>query len=405
MSDICNMTLYKIGTNVCVAGESCYFRDLDEKKLEVGEKHDTNKCYGLNFVSPHLLTDEKTGTTYTVGSSFLTGLKYNFVKIPAMTGKPTTKDILKKAQVFASISSQVNTLLSMHHSFGMTSRFLVFVEQPYVLNVTKILGGVLTKGQCFLDWLEWRGDLTNRFYLIDKETGKVHKTEVVTEDPFMFTHFINCYEEDNQVVVDLLCFDNGDFFEANFLKNLLATNKSIQDTNYAKAQRFVIPLIDQIGDVPEGQEQVTLQCTSASAMRHGKKLVLKPEALTKKGLELPCLNKSFIGKKYKYFYCTGNTSPEGYFENSVIKMDLETKTLKVWQGSEYCFAGEPIFIRNPDANDDDEDNGVILTVVVDSRKESNDYLLFIDAKTFKEIGRATFNGSIPFLIHGLYIPS
>jgi carotenoid cleavage dioxygenase-like enzyme len=163
--------------------------------------------------------------------------------------------------------------------------------------------------------------------------------------------------------------------------------------------------VDNISDVPEGKELVTLDCSSASAVRQGKKIVLKPEALTKKGLELPCLNKMFIGKKYRYFYCTGNTSPKGYFENSLVKMDLETKTLKIWQGNEHCFAGEPVFIQNPDANENDEDNGVVLTIVVDSRKGSNDFLLFLDAKTFTEIGRAKFNASIPFLIHGLYLPS
>lgn len=124
MTDNHQMQLYQIGTNLCVSGESCFFRDVDKTTLQLGDKHDTNKCFGLNFVSPHLLTDE-TGTTYTVGSSFITGLKYNFVKIPPFTGKPTTKEMLKTSEIIASISSQVSTLLSMHHSFGMTSNYLV----------------------------------------------------------------------------------------------------------------------------------------------------------------------------------------------------------------------------------------------------------------------------------------
>lgn len=404
MSDNHNMMLYKIGTNLCVAGESCFFRDIDEISLQLGEKHDTNKCYGLNFVSPHLLTDTD-GTIYTVGSSFLTGLKYNFVKIPAMSGKPTTKEILKKSQVIASISSQVTTLLSMHHSFGMTNRYLVFIEQPFVLNVTKILGGVLSKGQSFMDWMEWRGELRNKFYLIDKQTGKVVNSDAVTvtDEPFMFTHLINCYEQGDTVVCDLLRYDNGDFFEGNYLRNLLS-NGPARDTNYARAERFVIPVLGNVTQVPENKELISLPETSASAVRVGKKIVVKPEALTKKGLELPCLNKAFLGRKYQYFYCTGNTSPEGYFENTLVKMDLDKKMLSQWHGSPHCFPGEPIFIPNPDANENDEDNGIVMSVVVNSRKGNSDYLVFLDAKTFREIGRANFSQNIPLLVHGLYLP-
>lgn len=77
MSDNHNMAMYNLGTNLCVAGESCFFRELDPKTLQLGStKFDTNKCFGLNFTCPHPITDE-TGTTYTVGSSFITGLKYN----------------------------------------------------------------------------------------------------------------------------------------------------------------------------------------------------------------------------------------------------------------------------------------------------------------------------------------
>lgn len=278
------------------------------------------------------------------------------------------------------------------------------MEQPYVLNVTKILGGILTKGQCFMDWLEWRGELRNRFYLIDKQSGKVHKTDFVTQDPFMFTHFINCYEDDGHVVCDMLAFDNGDFFDANNVKKLLS-NDPIRDSNFARAERFVIPLLENANDIIDQKELVTLEYTTASVMKMGKKFVMKPEILTTKGLELPCLNKKFIGKKYKFFYVTGNTSPCGYFENSLVKMDLETKELKVWQGSTEEYPGEPMFIPNPSANEDDEDNGVILSVVINSRMEEKDYLLFVDSKTFKEIGRANFSQSkVPFLIHGIYLP-
>ncbi|ODN00667.1 Beta,beta-carotene 9',10'-oxygenase [Orchesella cincta] len=403
MSDNHNMAMYNLGTNLCVAGESCFFREFDYKTLQLGTKFDTNKCYGLNFTCPHPITDE-TGTTYTIGSSFITGLKYNFVKIPPMTGKPSTKEVLKKAKIFATISSQVTSMLSMHHSFGITKNYVVFIEQPYVLNVTKILGGVLTKGQCFFDWLEWRPELRNKFYLIEKETGKVLKTEVVSQEPFMFLHMSNCYEEDNQVVVDLVRFDNGDFFDANFIQKILSDRHQME-SEFASVERFVIPLVDNVSSLQEGKELVSLGYTTASAVRKGKQIILSPEIFSKKGLELPFVNKTFLGKKYRYVYATGNTAPPGFYENTLVKIDLETKITKTWQGGPCSFPGEPYFIPNPNANEDDEDAGVVMCAVLDTGKDSNDHLLFLDAKTFQVIGKATFKDNIPFVIHGTFIPS
>lgn len=79
--------------------------------------------------------------------------------------------------------------------------------------------------------------------------------------------------------------------------------------------------------------------------------------------------------------------------------------MKSWQGTPSSFPGEPLFIKDPDANDGDEDAGVIVSAVIDTGREANDHLLFLDAKTFKEIGKATFKETIPFVIHGTYIPT
>jgi hypothetical protein len=99
----------------------------------------------------------------------------------------------------------------------------------------------------------------------------------------------------------LLRFDNGDFFEANNIKYILS-NSPAKDTHFARAERFVIPLLENFDQVQENKELITLAYTTASTIKKGKKLVMKPEVLTNKGLELPSLNKLCVGKKYRYFY-------------------------------------------------------------------------------------------------------
>ena len=63
-------------------------------------------------------------------------------------------------------------------------------------------------------------------------------------------------------------------------------------------------------------------------------------------------------------------------------------------------AGEPILVGNPES--DDEDGGVLLSVVLDGTLGKS-YLLVLDAKTMKEIGRAKVDGVVGFGIHGIHV--
>ena len=60
---------------------------------------------------------------------------------------------------------------------------------------------------------------------------------------------------------------------------------------------------------------------------------------------------------------------------------------------------EPVFVPRPDAPDEDEDDGVILSVFLEQRTKRS-FLLVLDAKTFKELGRADLPVHIPLSFHG-----
>ena len=50
------------------------------------------------------------------------------------------------------------------------------------------------------------------------------------------------------------------------------------------------------------------------------------------------------------------------------------------------FPSEPVFVKNP--NSSEEDDGVILSSVINLNPEDPIFLLVLDAKTFTELGRA-----------------
>lgn len=70
----------------------------------------------------------------------------------------------------------------------------------------------------------------------------------------------------------------------------------------------------------------------------------------------------------------------------------------MWR-EEDCYPGEPVFVPAPDATT--EDDGVLLSVVLDSR-ERRSWLLVLDAAGFTELARATVPHAIPFGFHGQF---
>ncbi|CAG7659415.1 unnamed protein product [Allacma fusca] len=392
-SDNANINLFNIGKETFITGETCFFRNLYPEKLLSSEKHDTYKTFGLNVCSAHPLTDTD-GTTYNIGTSVLTGLKYHIVRIPP---HKNAKDSLKKSKLIATIPSRWNTLFSYNHSFGMTQNYFIFIEQPFVLNATKLMSFGLSRGQnqCFSEWLEWKPELGNRFYVIEKATGKLIKTEFMSDIPFFFLHYINCYEENGQVVLQLSIFDSPEVLFSQYLERL-RRNASEDDSIRAYGVKFVIP----VNNVEtEGEELVTIGNTTASASRQGKTVILKPEIVTGKGLELPAVNESFKRKKNRYYWASGLTS-ETEFRNCICKVDTETKETKLWRKDAQVF-GEPVYIPRPGSTK--EDDGVLMVPMTDTRDQYPDCLYFLEADTMELMGKASFPIRVPPSIHGLFI--
>jgi carotenoid cleavage dioxygenase-like enzyme len=399
LSDNGNLALFTLGnsSNLFATSETCYFRDIDVDTLLSADKFDTNKYFGVNNASAHPLTDED-GFTWNIGGSILTGIKFNVIKIPPLAKNQAPKEAFKKAKVVCSVNSSHTAHMSFTHSFGMTKKYLVLIEQPFCLSVSKILGAVLQKGQTPSNWLEWHPEFQNKFIIIEKETGKILKTEVVSQDPFFFLHIINCFEVNDHIVIDMTTFPNANSVNKLNLNKL--RRMSIDDSDNSRGERYVIPLVD-LDDIPEGVNQVSL-VSDAKAIKVGKQLVITPETITEKGLELPVINKRFLAKKTSFYWATGSAQ-KGFFENALGKVHASKKETILWRESEHYFIGEPMFVPNP--NSKSEDDGVLLAAVVDNRDDHNDFLLFLDAKTMKELGRAEFKSEIPQAVHGIWMPA
>ena len=144
---------------------------------------------------------------------------------------------------------------------------------------------------------------------------------------------------------------------------------------------------------------------SATAVLDKKTVILEPNLVTEaRGCEHPAINRKFTGRKYEFTYVIGwleSLNKACPFANALTKVNLETGQTLAWRGTEFCHPAEAVFIPRTSALLDDcaEDDGLIVASVTNVLPDERDFLVFIDARTMTEIGRAMFDESIPFGSH------
>ncbi|KAJ3079356.1 hypothetical protein HK102_003845, partial [Quaeritorhiza haematococci] len=154
--------------------------------------------------------------------------------------------------------------------------------------------------------------------------------------------------------------------------------------------------------------------------------IINDAGLEHSQIELPRINPRYLFKdNYKYVYGLGNVPGRNEIvgaPDALIKVVLpdgstgsssaekgHRPTMLVWSKPHH-WPSEPIFIPRPDAQE--EDDGVVISVVLDGEKERS-YMLVLDAKTMTEVAVACMpSGSgdgegrdyhhIPFQVHGSY---
>lgn len=404
ITDNASSSVVCVQDQVFVSSETCYIRRIDPATLDTKEKVDLNKLMGIHFASSHPITDN-TGTTYNLGCSFMSGPKYHMVRVPpAANNNLTGSDPFINARTLATVSSSWKACYGYYHSFSVSENYLVFLEQPLLVNTLKLATSQL-KSRALNDCFEWHPQEKVKFIVIRKATGEVVKTRYISKETFFVFHHVNAYEVDDKLVVDVIAYERPSVIDKFYLNKIRQNQYSTEDP--AKFKRFVLPMISDsdLQNAKEGEELAGLPGCSASAVKAkgpgGVCVCVEGEVIGEPGFDMPIINKQFIGQRYQYVYGTGGYD-QGNFKNSVCKMDVDSGDMWVWRGTETQYATEPTFVPRPDAID--EDDGVLLMSVGDVEDGAPDFLLLLDAKTMQELGRANIEGPLPCGIHGVFIP-
>jgi carotenoid cleavage dioxygenase-like enzyme len=249
------------------------------------------------------------------------------------------------------------------HAFGMSGRHLILSEYPLRVNPLKLA----FSGKPFIQNYEWKPEEGTRFQVVDRRTGAL-RGSYETEAFFCF-HHVNAFERDEgrELVVDLIAYDDPSIIDSLYLDQH-GPRGSLPPT---ELRRYVIDL-------------------AGGGVRW--------ERLAEGTVELPRIDYGRRNTRdYNYVYCAG-ASGESWLDE-LVKIDVTDGSRSRWSAPG-CFPGEPIFVREPGA--EAEDDGVVLSVVLDAAGQRS-FLLVLDAGSFEELARAEAPHHIPFGFHGQYL--
>ncbi|CAG7731682.1 unnamed protein product, partial [Allacma fusca] len=292
----------------------------------------------------------KDGSIFNIGveAGATIGARHVILKI---SPDPRDEDIFKRAEIITRVpGSKEPMFLSSCTSFGITDNFIIVIESPAFLNLGKYVSYLLTGSHyCLLDLADWFPDFRNQFHIIDRHTGKVLRSKIVSDAGFVYIHYINCYEtNDGYIVIDLVTAPGMEPIHNTTVSNL----------------RNDLPVARTNEEVPE-------------------EIILRPETISERGVTGVCPNHEYVTRKYRYCYGTGNIT-RGPYANSLIKFDVEEKEHRIWK-EKNCVINEATFVPNPEGHE--EDDGVLICGVCATRKGSPHFLLFLNAQDMTEITR------------------
>lgn len=258
------------------------------------------------------------------------------------------------------------------HSFGASDNHLVLTEYPLRVKPSRLLMGTMTDTP-FIENFEWTGEDV-RFTVIAKDTGEV--TGRFTAAPFFCFHHVNAWEDgEGGLVLDLVRFDDDDVVRRTYFDRLLGPDGGTMPDS--ALSRYRLPI-------------------------RGSGALMPPERLAAPAFEMPNINPSRVGLAHRYVYGFGFDAP-GDWNNTLYKVDLEDDgegRVRRWY-SDGCYPNEPFFVPSPDG--EREDDGVVLSVVLDTTTTpTSSFLLVLDATSFTELARARTPDPIPYGFHGAF---
>ncbi|PYH47377.1 carotenoid oxygenase family protein [Aspergillus saccharolyticus JOP 1030-1] len=378
------------------------YKQLDPVSLEpIGLARQQNLHEDLSGMetASHARSDPKTGDVFNYNLAFLPEPTYRVFRISASTGQTT---------ILATFPATPAYL----HSLFLTQDYVVLCVWNAHLDVSTFN----TPQHSFLDAIQpFDASEPSVWYVIDRQ-GDQGLVGIYRGPPFFSFHTINAWQEpsspthqansdsdkdtdkdtDIDIVAELVMFDNTDFLFSLYYENLLSNSPVAKsrlaqgrtETTRSTIARFRLPLIP------------STTTTTTTSSPPPQKAILERSTCKPISPELPTMNPHYVTRRHRYTYSVGGRGESTFFD-CLMKFDSDhPDSPQIWAQHAHS-PGEPIFVADP--NGTNEDDGVLLSVVLDGHAGKS-YLLCLDARDLSVLGRAGVDGPVGFGFHGQHVP-
>lgn len=278
------------------------------------------------------------------------------------------------------------------HSISMTDNFIVLCIWPAHF---KGAGASLLWERNLMDAMaDFDPNAKAIWLVIDRRHGRglVKKFE---SPAFFCFHTTNAWEQpsnDNENAIDIIweacTFPNLDILHRLYYQNLVSTGPGA--SSFACRDSVKVSLTRyKLANIPASKSK-------SSTIGKAQQLTSIPSP---KAGDLPNINPNYRRKPHRYVWSLIDQGKSS-FNDSLGKTDTQTGECVRWE----CYRhtpSEPIFLPLPGAVEEDE--GHVLTVVFDG-ETGRSYLLCLDARTMREVGRAEVGKAVGIGFHGLHVP-
>lgn len=360
--------------------DATQFKEIDPTTLEprgIAFQHELHPELIGEFSGAHAKSDPVTGDIFNFNLKLGRVGMYRVFRTSAATGKT---DVLA---TFPGASAYIHSLfLTEHHVILCVWNSHITwagLSVLYHRNVLDAIGPFDPKAKA-------------TWFVVDRKHGK---GLVATYEslPFFAFHSINAWEEPSpfdptktDIIAELSMFENSDVIHRFYYDNIISSKAPEQ--YMGKKRMSCLPMQAQF-------RLASIESAVASGTPLPAELLFQADKFN--SMELPTINPAYLTKRHRYSYGCADRLKSSFMDG-IVKFDNVTQKSIFWEEEGHT-PGEAIFVADP--NGTGEDDGVLLTVVLDGYVEKS-YLLVLNAKDLKEVGRAEMEGPMSFGFHGAY---
>lgn len=356
------------------------FKKLDPETLEpigLASQADLHPDLTGNMAGSHARSDPITGDVFNYNLSFGSTCTYRVFHVSASTGKTSI------LAAFTGIPAYIHSLL-------ITESYVLLCVWNAHINIDAVISKSFKESIMPTNPSE-----PALWYVIDRK----HDRGLVAtyESPAFFCfHTINAWEEVSQedptktdIIASLVRVNTTDFLEMALYENLKSSNPN--------AKKFAESRGDDMKSTITQFRLPQLPSTSSTDI---KKASIEWSACRAFSPELPTMNPKFVTQRHRFTYAISSCG-ESFPSDGLVKFDSVTQQTQLWANHGHS-PSEPIFV--PDPQGSNEDDGVLLSVILDCF-QGHSYLLCLDARDLTELGRANVKGAVGFGFHGQHVPN